>query len=158
MSIEQDLKRMADANERIAEALEFVVSSIKGDLTETVKKTKKAKETPVAPAVPEAPPAVEVLTNTQTKGPGIAAFVPIPPVTPVVPTASQTVVSSGEELRLMAQKIAQKLGANTLPFVQWVNGILAPYGVQTVVQVPADKIQEVAQKLDGYAKEKGITY
>jgi hypothetical protein len=131
--IENDLKRIADA-------LEGIQAFIQAGMT---------KPKVEAPKV-EVPPAA--------KG-GIAAFAQ-PPVAPATPPAPQGAPlawpSSPEELRVMAQKIAMKMGPKTLEFTAWVTKEIAAYNVTKLNEIPADKVIEMAVKLDAYAKEKGI--
>lgn len=124
--IENDLKRIADA-------LEAIVAIVKGGLPETPKKGITA----VPPPVPTTP-------------------VPPPPPVTTSPAQEASWPSSPEELSLMAQKIAQKMGPKTLEFTAWVTKELKGYGVETILTIPANKVIEMAVKLDAYAKERGI--
>lgn len=152
MSIEKDLTRIADA-------LEMICAYVKGGVAQASVPEKAA---PVAKTLV---PAASVPPLDGGAKAGIGAFVPPgvttqPPATtdPVATTPAPTTAwpQTPEELRLMAQRIAQKCGPKTLEFTQWVNGILVPYGVKTLVTLPADKIVEVAMKLDEYRKKAGI--
>jgi hypothetical protein len=128
--IENDLKRIADALEGILGVITKVGPA--------VAKVEPTVSTPVAPSVPVA--------ETVVPKKGITSSAQAPQAWP----------NTSEELRTLAQKIAQKMGPKTLEFTEWVKALLAPYGVQTILAVPQDKIIEVAVKLDGYAREKGI--
>lgn len=164
--IEQELKRMADAQERTADALEMICAYVKGGIAQasipvaaagTVEKPKRTRKAAEAEVVaPVAPPMAAPVVAPA----GIGAFVPPPVAAPVAaPVATATTQawpSNPTELMLMAQKIAQKTAPNTLAFVEYVNGIINPMGVKVLVNVPQDQVMAVAVKLDEYAKKAGI--
>lgn len=171
MSIESDVKKMAEAQERTANALEMILTLIKTGLAvESVKDIRPDKidapginapkksvvESPVVGGGNGKPAGISGLTP-----PGISAAAPV--TTPAVATPGTTGAAitqvwptNQDELRLMAQKIAQKMGPKTLEFTKWVNQLLVPYGVQTIVALPSQHVVEVAKKLDEYAKAAGV--
>lgn len=126
--IEQDLKRIADA-------LEGILGVVKGAAPVAVPAEPKKGINAVTPPAPAAPKAEAPKTDAK---------------------AQMAWPTNVEELRLMAQKIAQKCGPKTLEFTAWVTAELKTYGITKMVDMPSDKIIDMAVKLDAYAREKGI--
>lgn len=150
MGIEKDLSRIADA-------LEELLVCVKGkDLSPA--RSAPAKPSPTVDGAPKQ--STSAIPGTEAPRAGISSFTPPGIVTPLAPTspvvAPVNAPSSPEELRRLAQTIAQKAGSKTLAFTQWVNELLVPYGVKTIVTVPADKFGEVAAKMIAWAKKEGI--
>jgi hypothetical protein len=156
--IEQELKRMADAQERTANALETMLAYLKADKAEV--SVARLAETTAAPAPAPAPKRGIKAEAAQVVQPVAPTPVP-PPVAPVTPTAPvivPTIVpTTAEELRMEAQKIAQKMGPKVLSFTQWVtNDLLKPLGVEKIVDVQPHQFGEVMAKMTAYAAQQGV--
>lgn len=131
MSIENTLERIAVALEAIAASKQGVNALQEPNkVSEAIlKRGLKAAASAVQP-----PPGVQTATVVKT----------------------EPVVTTPEELRTLAQKMAQKMGSNTLPFVEFVKSVLAPLGVDNLTEVPLDQINNVALRLKEYANKAGI--
>lgn len=141
MSIEENLKRIADSNDKIVELLSGMSLGQGKVETASADELNKSMTPPAATATTEvpAPPATAVATE-----------VPAPPATAVatvVATAAEVPVPPAvitlESLNDEALAAVKRIGDSGTKVLE----VLAEYGAKTLNQVPEDKHAELHTKL-----------
>jgi hypothetical protein len=133
MSLENNIKRIADALELIASSLEKKANPLM-----TIAETCVIKQEGIVPPV-------------------VGKIAPASALE-VEPVDTTGIPSNPTELRELAQEIATKLDPNeVLKFTAWVRDTLCGgIGVKKIVEIPADEVNKAARMLLQFARERKI--
>jgi hypothetical protein len=157
MSIEEQVGRIAGALERIATVLEHPVQTF--TTTET---TPTPTPAPTVPAPePEKKtrskkPKVDELDSPISQPPPVMAQSPANIPVDLFEAGNESKMTA-EELRILAQQVAAKMGTNIIPFTTFVRDELCPrMGCQRLIEVSPEMTNEAAQMIKDWAKKVGV--
>lgn len=141
MSIESNLKTLAENSTRIADALETLVSKL-GHIGAAVAPVETAAAAPAAPAAAPTPPVAEQPAPTPPVAPQAPAAPAQPATAPTAPVAPAAPAMTPEELNNALVVEFQRLGGRDA-----IDAAIRELGADTITDLPAEHYQPLLTKV-----------